>query len=89
MMTWGKEYWPIFLTISSIWLLLGFGIPELIALLSPVQNHLDNTLSVYARTELNVSAELTKHTIAWYLSFFVWVLFTFVITLHIWFDQFG
>lgn len=89
MITWGRDYWPIFLIISSIWLLLGFGIPELIALLSGTAGHLDNTLSVYARDELNVSAQLTKHTIAWYLSFLVWIVFTFVITLHIWFDQFG
>lgn len=89
MITWGKDYWPIFLIISSIWLLLGFGIPELIALISPVTGHLDNTLSVYARDELNVSSQLTKHTIAWYLSFLVWTLFCIVITLHIWFDQFG
>lgn len=89
MITWGKEYWPIFLIISAIWVLLGFGIPELIALLSPVPNHLDNTLSVYARDELNVSAQLTKHAIAWWLSFLAWGLFVVVITLHIWFDQFG
>jgi hypothetical protein len=89
MITWGRDWWPLFLIISSVWVLLGFGIPELIALFSAPANHLDNTLSDYARTELNVSAQLTKHTIAWWLSFLVWMLFTVTITLHIWFDQFG
>lgn len=89
MITWGHTWWPLFLIISSIWILLGFGIPELIALFSPVSNHLDNTLSDYARSELHVSAQLTKHTVAWWLSLLTWLVFTISITAHIWFDQIG
>lgn len=90
MITWGKVYWPIFLIISSIWLLLGFGIPEAIALLSNTL-HEDNTLSRYARSELgiNVATAATVHSLAWWLSFIVvMVLFIFLIG-HIFFDQFG
>jgi hypothetical protein len=89
--TWGRVYWPIFLIISSAWLLSGFGVAETIALLSPVSGHLDNTLSTYARTELGVSVAVQNgvHTIAWWCSFVAWTLFVTFITAHIWFLQFG
>lgn len=85
METWGAHYWPVFLIISSLWLLTGFGIPELIAIFTQVSTHTDNTLSNYAQHELGVSAQLTIHTIAWYLSLIVWVLLTTLLTWHIWF----
>jgi len=89
-MTWGRTYWPIFLDISSIWVLLGFGVPEAIALINH-KLHVDDTLSYYARTELHISVATaaTAHTLAWYLSFIVWMSFVIFITAHIWFDQFG
>lgn len=91
MMTWGREYWPVFLIISGIWLMLGFGIPEAMALVTGSAGHIDNTLSFYARTELNISVATaaTKHTIAWWCSFVPWMIFLVFITSHIWFDQFG
>jgi hypothetical protein len=86
---WGKIWWPIFLIISSVWLLTGFGIPEAWALISNGNN--DNTLSGYARTELHGSVATlgSVHTLAWYLSFTVWIMFVVFITAHIWMDQFG
>jgi hypothetical protein len=89
MLTWGKEYWPIFLTISALWVGLGFGIAEILALFTKSSTHIDNTQSFYARSQLHVSTQLTIHTVAWWASFLVWVVFVFVITLHIWYDQFG
>jgi hypothetical protein len=89
-MTWGRTWWPLFLIISAIWLLLAFGIPELIAIFTKGPGaHLDNTLSNYSRSELHVTATLTRHTIAWYLSFLTWSVFAGIITLHIWFDWNG
>lgn len=90
-MTWGEKYWPVFLIISSVWLLLGFGIPESLALATNTSTHLDNTLSHYARFELHVSVAAANniHTVAWWLSFIVWIMFVVFITGHIWFDQFG
>jgi hypothetical protein len=90
-MTWGKVYWPVFLIISSVWVMLGFGIPETIALFTHPSTHLDNTLSFYSRTELHasVATATTMHTAAWWLSFVVWMMFVIFITAHIWFDQFG
>lgn len=72
-------------------MLLAFGIPESIALLQYTGTHLDNTLSFYARTELHVSVATvaTVHTLAWWLSFLMWMMFVVFITAHIWFDQFG
>jgi hypothetical protein len=89
--TWGNTWWPAFLIISSVWLVLGFGVPETIALLSPVANHFDNTLSIYARNELGLSVAVagTRHTVAWWCSFIAWMVFTVFITAHIWFAQFG
>lgn len=82
-------YWPVFLIISAIWILCGFGIPEVLALVSKVTNHTDNTLSNYAHVELKVSTQMTIHTIAWYLSLLVWLLSTTILTFHIWFDLWG
>lgn len=91
MASWGNAYWPIFLIISGLWLLLGFGIPESLALMGHVSNHLDNTLSFYSRSELHVSVATDKsiHTIGWWISFLAWAMFAVFITAHIWFDQFG
>lgn len=90
-MTWGKLYWPVFLIISSVWIMLAFGIPETIALATHPSTHQDNTLSFYSRTELHISVATaaTAHTAAWWLSFVVWMMFVIFITAHIWFDQFG
>jgi hypothetical protein len=91
METWGLTYWPYFLIVSAVWLALGFGIPEAIALASHASSHLDNTLSQYARTDLGVSVavQTTVHTVAWWCSFVVWMVFVVFITGHIWFAQFG
>jgi len=91
MMTWGEKYWPVFLVISALWLMLGFGIPEGIALGSSPSKHLDNTLSYYARTELhaNIAVYGSIHTVAWWATFVVWMVFVIFITAHIWFLQFG
>jgi hypothetical protein len=91
METWGLNYWPIFLIVSTIWLAIGFGIPEGIALAEHVSGHLDNTLSQYARVELGVAVSIkgTIHTIAWWCSFVTYMIFTVFIIGHIWFDQFG
>lgn len=75
-LTWGKYYWPYFLILVSTI----FGVPELIALFTNVKN----TLSDYARLELNVSSTMSVHTLAWYLSLSAWLLFVVVITFHIW-----
>lgn len=89
MITWGRTWWPVFLIISSVWVLLGFGIPETFAFLTQTSTHTDNTLSNYSWQELNVSTMLTVHTVAWWLSFAVWCMAIFVLTLHIWFHQFS
>lgn len=91
MATWGKIWWPVFLIISSVWLMTGFGVPEAWALIAHTNNNADNTLSYYARTELHVSVATVGsiHTVAWYLSFLVWMMFVIFITAHIWMDQFG
>lgn len=90
--TWGPHYWPIFLIISTTWLVLGFGVPETIALVEGAHNphsQIDNTLSWYARYELNVSAGATIHGFTWWFTFVVWIIFVVFITAHIWMDQFG
>lgn len=89
MITWGNTWWPIFLITSSVWLLLGFGIPELIALFTNVNTHIDNTLTHYSQTELGLDAQVTRHTIAWTLSLLAWVLVTTILTWHIWFKLGG
>jgi Zn-dependent M28 family amino/carboxypeptidase len=89
METWGSRYWPVFLIVSSAWLLTGFGIPELIALFASVSTHTDNTLSNYSHVELHVTSTMTIHTVAWYLSLAVWLMATIILTFHIWFDLGG
>lgn len=90
-MTWGEKYWPLFLIISSLYIAIGLGVPETIALLSSPSKHLDNTLTHYARVELHVSIATanTMHTVAWWATFAVWIVFVVFITAHIWFSQFG
>lgn len=90
--TWGRAYWPWFLIVASAFVVLGFGLPEGKALLEGAHNpniHVDNTLSYYARYELNVTAGATVHGAAWWFTFVAWMLFVVFITAHIWFDQFG
>lgn len=79
--SWGKYYWPYFLLLTS----LIFAVPELIALFTNVKN----TLSDYARYELNVTPHLTVHTLAWWVSISAWLLFAVVITVHIWWGKVG
>ena len=88
---WGNRYWPIFLIASAVYLLIFFGIPEASAIIVHPSSGIDNTLSHYARTELHVSVatQNTIHTIAWWCSFVVWMMFVIFITAHIWFYQFG
>lgn len=90
-MTWGHWYWPVFLIVASVVIIVGFVPAEIIALLSEVRNHTDNTLSYYARTELGVSVAVqnTVHTVAWWASFVLYLLFNAFIIPHIWFVQFG
>lgn len=82
-MTWGRYWWPIYLTVASI----AFLVPEIIALVTDAAN----TLSYYARVELNlVPGHIgTAHTIAWWFSLCAWGLFIVIITLHIWGNQLG
>jgi hypothetical protein len=90
--TWGSHYWPWFLIAGSAFITLGFGVPETIALVQGSHNphvNIDNTLSWYARYELNVTAGATIHGAAWWFTFVVWMVFVIFITAHIWFDQFG
>lgn len=79
--TWGRIYWPLALIAAS----LLFGPAELIALFT---NSL-NTLSDYSEYELGIlditGHPVNQHTVAWFLTLAVWVLFAVVITLHIWF----
>lgn len=76
-MTWGKEYWPIFLIVVSVL----FAVPELYALFTNVLN----TLSDYSWFELHVRPGINRHTIAWWISLSAWAVFAVVITGHIWF----
>lgn len=90
--TWGSRYWPVFLLVSSAWLILGFAVPEGIALWEGAHNphlQIDNTLSWYARYELNVTQGGNIHGITWWVTFVLWIIFVVFITAHIWMDQFG
>jgi hypothetical protein len=81
--TWGKWWWPIFLIVTS----LAFLVPELIALVTNFRN----TLSDYARYELNVTTPtqgFTTHTAAWLLSLGVWLVVAFWLTWHVWWAKF-
>lgn len=89
MITWGRWYWPLWIISTCIWVVLTFGVPELIALLTQVSTHTDNTLSNYSWQELHVTTQLTKHTVAWYVSFFTWLTIIGTLTLHIWYHQFS
>jgi hypothetical protein len=91
MATWGSTYWPWFLSISGFWVLTAFGIPEGLALATHPAHHVDNTLSFYARHELHVGIATAGniHTLAWWLSFLMWMMFVIFITGHIWMDQWG
>lgn len=89
MITWGNWYWPNVLIALSAAIVLGIGVPEIIALLTQTSTHTDNTLSNYSWQELHVTTQLTRHTIAWYVSFFTWLTSIIVLTLHIWFHQFS
>jgi type II secretory pathway component PulF len=80
-MTWGKLYWSLYLILASV----AFLIPEFIAIFTNVRN----TLSDYARFELNLTANVSTHTIAWWISLCAWGLFIVVMTLHIWGNQLG
>lgn len=92
MSSWGNTYWPVFLIISGLWVLSGFGIPESLALMTQPSTHLDNTLSYYARVQLHANVAMgptAMHTAAWWITFTVWMMFVLFITAHIWFLQFG
>lgn len=91
MQTWGLRWWPIFLLISTGWLLTGFGIPEGIALASNMRKHVDNTLSQYLRHDLHVDVAIAGnvHTLVWWITFVLWMAFAIWFTDHIWFGQFG
>jgi hypothetical protein len=75
----GRLYWPIWLTLCGV----SFAIPELWALAT----NQTNTLSDYCWNELHVTRalEFTIHSVAWYSSFFAWLIFVIIITLHIWY----
>lgn len=81
MITWGLWYWPVFLTVGSLFVL----VPETIALCTNAAN----TLSDYCWRELDVTNALRFPAVAadyaWWLSFATWIMFVIVITIHIWF----
>lgn len=82
-MTWGKVYWPWFLVITS----LGFLGAEIFALFTNYKN----TLSDYARYELNVKTPteaFSAHTASWLLTLGIWLVLAFWLTFHIWFERF-
>lgn len=88
-MTWGLWYWPIALITVSV-VAAGLFFPaEIYALMT---NH-NNTLSDFARYELDVTTAVGKrtplHTVAWWVSFLVWDGFVIWITGHVWFVQWG
>ena len=88
-MTWGHWYWPMALLVSAI-VAGGLFFPaEFYALFT---NH-NNTLSDFARTELDITtafgSQTRLHTAAWWTTFLVWDGFVIWITGHIWFDTWG
>lgn len=88
--TWGMKYWPWFLLVTTAQILFGFGVPETIALVQGAHkpsSGVDNTLSHYARYELNVSAHMTIHTVTWWFTLVVFLAFVVFAVSHIWFDQ--
>jgi|HubBroStandDraft_2_1064218.scaffolds.fasta_scaffold376269_3 hypothetical protein len=83
-MTWGRYYWPVMLIITSALFL----VPEIYALFT----NFKNTLSDYARYELNITSPtepFTAHGAAWILTLGAWLVVTFWLTFHIWFERFG
>ena len=82
-MTWGKVYWVWFLIASSV----AFLVPEVYALVTNVKN----TLSDFARYELDVTTPkeaFSAHTAAWFLSLGVYLVVAIWLTYHIWFERF-
>ena len=80
-MTWGKQYWPVFLIAVS----LAFLVPEILALATNVKN----TLSDYAWYELDITTpqeHFSAHTAAWFLSLGMWLVIAIWLTYHIWFE---
>jgi len=75
---WGIIYWPVFLSVVSTLFL----VPETVALFT----NQANTLSDYAWNELHIGLSFGHgaHTVAWWLSLIAWVMFTVIITGHIW-----
>lgn len=74
---WGHTYWPLFILAVSA----AFGIPELYALATNPAN----TLSDYSWGELHVGRSYPPlHTVAWFASLVIWLVFVVVITWHIW-----
>lgn len=75
--TWGPHYWPWFiLTVVVL-----FGVPELWALAT----NSFNSLSDYSWAQLHVGQKYPLiHTVAWFASLIIWLLFVVVITWHIW-----
>jgi len=79
--TWGKQYWPVFLIAVS----LAFLVPEILALATNVKN----TLSDYAWYELDITTpqeHFSAHTAAWFLSLGMWLVIAIWLTYHIWFE---
>lgn len=82
-MTWGKVYWTWFLIVTSV----AFLAPEIYALFTNFRN----TLSDYARYELDITTPTQPfftHTAAWFLSLGVWLVAAVWLTFHIWFERF-
>jgi hypothetical protein len=83
-MTWGKTYWPIFLTIAF----LAFIIPEILALvkIGPV----DNTLSNWVWSELKITSneKMNKWSALDFLIFGQWMTLMTWLTWHFFFRKF-
>jgi hypothetical protein len=75
---WGNTYWPVGLTLVAVMFL----VPESYALFT----NSANTLSDYCWRELGVNIAFGhgRHTIAWWSSLAAWLMFTVIITIHIW-----
>jgi hypothetical protein len=77
--TWGLVYWPAFI----ITVVLMFGIPETIGLVTNTRN----TLSWFAWREFGVpnSYSMPAFTAAWYFSFALYLVIVVFLGIHIWF----
>ena len=84
MITWGHWYWPIALIVVSSVVGLLFFPAEIYAAFT----NMSNTLSDFARYELNLETATGKlthlHTWAWWLTLTVWSGFVVWITAHVW-----